>query len=67
MKKSLTDKDKLTSVHIKEDLLSKFNIESKKYRFTFRQLVERSIHKYITNDEYRKEIHCYLNTQLENE
>ena len=48
---------KLTSVKVADNLFQDFKISSKKHKFNLQKLVNRSVHLYLTNEEYRKQIH----------
>jgi hypothetical protein len=47
----------LTSVKIKTELFESFKIECVKRKFTLNKLVNRAIHLYNTNEEFRKQLH----------
>ena len=57
-------KMQLTSVKIPEDLFEQFKIACVKYKFSVQKLTERSMYLYLTDDEYRKQIHNTLDTQF---
>ena len=57
-------KMQLTSVKIPEDLFEQFKIACVKYKFSVQKLTERSMFLYLTNEEYRKNIHNTLDTQF---
>jgi hypothetical protein len=57
-------KMQLTSVKIPEDLFEQFKIACVRYKFSVQKLTERSMFLYLTNDEYRKNIHNTLDTQF---
>ena len=48
---------KLTSVKVADNLFQDFKISSIKHKFNLQKLVNRSVHLYLTNEEYRKQIH----------
>jgi hypothetical protein len=51
-------KDKtLTSVKVQSDLFEDFKMECVKRKFSLQKLVDRAIHMYLTNDEFKKSIH----------
>ena len=54
----------LTSVKIQSDLFQDFKIECVKRKFSFQKLADRAIHLYLTDDEFRKEIHNHNNLEL---
>ena len=61
----MPNKDKtLTSVKIQSDLFQDFKIECVKRKFSFQKLAARGIHLYLTDDEFRKEIHNHNNLEL---
>lgn len=60
-------KQVLTSVKIDNDLFDKFKIECIKRKFSFQKLSERAIHLYLTNEDFRKQLHNHNNLSLENE
>jgi hypothetical protein len=56
-------KDKiLTSVKLPEDLFEDFRVITVRTKFTFQKLAERAMYLYVTNEEFRKQIHEQLNT-----
>lgn len=57
----------LTSVKIDTDLFDKFKIECIKRKFSFQKLSERAIHIYLTNEDFRKQVHNHNNLSLESE
>ena len=63
MAKNLT----LTSVKIQTDLFENFKIECVKRKFSFQKLSERAIHLYLTEEEFRKQIHNHNDLSLETE
>jgi hypothetical protein len=54
----------LTSVKIPENLFEQFKIACVKYKFSVQKLTERSMYLYLTDEEYRKNIHNTLDTQF---
>ena len=48
------DKNKLTSVKVREDLFEEFKVMCVRTKFSLQKLVDRSIHAYLTSDEYRR-------------
>jgi hypothetical protein len=60
-------KQVLTSVKIDTDLFDKFKIECIKRKFSFQKLSERAIHIYLTNEDFRKQVHNHNNLSLESE
>ena len=57
-------KMQLTSVKIPEDLFEQFKIACVRYKFSVQKLTERSMFLYLTNEEFRKQLHNTLDTQL---
>ena len=55
----------LTSVKIQSDLFEDFRVECVKRKFSFQKLADRSIHLYLTNEEFRKTIHGHPGLSLE--
>ena len=58
------DEKTLTSVKIKSDLFENFKIECVKRKFSFQKLADRAIHKYLTEEEFRKDIHNHNSLDL---
>jgi hypothetical protein len=61
------NKMQLTSVKVPEDLFEQFKIACVKYKFSVQKLTERSMYLYLTNEEFRKQIHNQLDTTLQQE
>jgi hypothetical protein len=55
----------LTSVKLDKELFEQFKIECIKRKFSFQKLSERAIHLYLTNDDFKKQIHNYSDLSLE--
>ena len=51
----------LTSVKVQSELFENFKIACVKYKFSLQKLVDRTIHLYLTSDEFRKSIHNHNN------
>jgi hypothetical protein len=58
------NKMQLTSVKVPEDLFEQFKIACVKYKFSVQKLTERSMYLYLTNEDFRKNIHNQLETQF---
>ena len=58
------NKMQLTSVKVPEDLFEQFKIACVKYKFSVQKLTERCMYLYLTNEDFRKNIHNQLDTQL---
>ena len=54
----------LTSVKLPDELWDEFRISCVKHKFSLQKLTERSMFLYLTDEEFRKNIHNQLNTQL---
>tara|TARA_R110001592_G_C12801792_1_gene717041 strand:+ start:145 stop:333 length:189 start_codon:yes stop_codon:yes gene_type:complete len=48
---------KLTSVKVADNLFQDFKISSIKYKFNLQKLVNRAVHLYLNDEEFRKKIH----------
>ena len=48
---------KLTSVKIVDHLFDDFKISSIRHKFNLQKLTNRALHLYLTNEEFRKQIH----------
>jgi len=57
----------LTSVKVPEDVFEEFKIACVKYKFSVQKLTERCMFLYLTNEEFRQNIHNQLDTQLPEE
>jgi len=60
-------KQVLTSVKLDVDLFENFKIECIKRKFSFQKLSERAIHLYLTDENFRKQIHNHSDLSLDNE
>jgi len=58
------DKNKLTSVKVKDDLFEEFKVLCVRTKFSLQKLVDRSIHLYLTNEDFRKQIHNHTDLAL---
>jgi hypothetical protein len=56
--------NKLTSVKVKDDLFEEFKVLCVRTKFSLQKLVDRSIHMYLTEEEYRKTIHNHTNLTI---
>lgn len=56
----------LTSVKINKTLFEQFKVECIKRKFSFQKLSERAIHLYLTEEEFRKQVHNHTDLNLEN-
>jgi len=57
-------KMQLTSVKVPEDLFEHFKIACVKYKFSIQKLTERGMYLYLTDEEFRKQLHNQLDTQF---
>ena len=48
---------KLTSVKIVDHLFEDFKVSSIRYKFNLQKLANRAIHLYLTDEDFRKQIH----------
>jgi hypothetical protein len=55
----------LTSVKVQSDLFEDFKIACVKYKFSLQKLNDRAIHLYLTNEDFRKQIHSHTNIDFE--
>ena len=51
----------LTSVKVQSELFESFKIACVKYKFSLQKLADRSIHLYLTDENFRKQIHNHNN------
>jgi hypothetical protein len=58
------NKMQLTSVKVPEDLFEQFKIACVRYKFSVQKLTERSMFLYLTDEEFRKQLHNQLDTQF---
>jgi len=54
----------LTSVKIQSDLFETFKIECVKRKFSFQKLADRAIHLYLTDENFRKNLHNHNDLEL---
>jgi len=52
-----------TSVKIDETLWEDFKVSCVKHKFSLQKLAERTIHLYLTDEEFRKSIHNHNNLE----
>jgi hypothetical protein len=58
------EKNKLTSVKVNEELFEEFKILCVRTKFSLQKLVDRSIHLYLTDEDYKKQLHNHINLTL---
>ena len=54
----------LTSVKVKSDLFEEFKIQCVRRKFSFQKLADRCVHLYLTDEEFKKQIHNHNNLDL---
>jgi len=54
----------LTSVKIDKDLFEEFKVACVKMKFSFQKLSERAIHLYLSDEDFRKQIHNHKDLTL---
>ena len=55
----------LTSVKLQSDLFEDFKVECVRRKFSFQKLADRSIHLYLTDEDFRRRIHNHLNLEIQ--
>ena len=58
------EKNKLTSVKVNEELFEEFKVLCVRTKFSLQKLVDRSIHLYLTNEDFKKQLHNHTNLAL---
>ena len=61
---SKDDGKTLPSVKVKSDLWDTFKIECIKRKFSFQKLADRSIYLFLTDEDFRKQIHNHTNLTI---
>ena len=56
--------NKLTSVKVSEELFEEFKVICVRTKFSLQKLVDRSMYLYLTNDDYKKQLHNTTNLSL---
>ena len=51
----------LTSVKVQNELFDDFKMSCVKHKFSLQKLVDRTVHLYLTDEEFRKNIHNHNN------
>ena len=54
----------LTSVKVKSDLFDEFKFDCVRRKFSFQKLADRSLHLYLTDENYRKQINSHTDLTL---
>ena len=57
---------KLTSVKVEEDLLQEFKEQCVRHKFSLQKLADRTIHLYLTDEDFRKKLHNHNNIEIKN-
>ena len=65
IKNMSTANQQLTSVKVDKDLFELFRLECIKRKFSFQKLAERTMHLYLTDDDFRKRIHNHADLNLD--
>ena len=55
---------KLTSVKIVDHLFEDFKVSSIRHKFNLQKLTNRALHLYLTNEEFRKQIHNHTSLTI---
>jgi hypothetical protein len=58
------NKLQLTSVKVHEHLFDEFKVACVRTKFSLQKLTDRAIHLYLTNDDFRKQIHNHSTLAL---
>lgn len=59
-KKNMT----LTSVKVQSELFDQFKISCVRYKFSLQKLADRTIHMYLTDEDFRKKIHSHTDLNI---
>ena len=54
----------LTSVKVQSELFEQFKISCVKHKFSLQKLADRTIHLYLTDDDFRKKVHSHNNLDI---
>ena len=60
------DKLQLTSVKVHRHLFDEFKVECVRTKFSFQKLADRALCLYLTDEEFRKQVHSKTNLTLDN-
>tara|TARA_R110000744_G_scaffold56321_1_gene118804 strand:+ start:126 stop:314 length:189 start_codon:yes stop_codon:yes gene_type:complete len=55
---------KLTSVKVADNLFQDFKISSIKHKFNLQKLVNRAVHLYLNDEEFRKKLHNHTDLTI---
>ena len=56
--------NKLTSVKVNDSLFDEFKVLCVRTKFSLQKLVDRSIHLYLTDEDFRKQLHNHTDLSL---
>lgn len=59
------NKLQLTSVKVHDHLFDEFKVMCVRTKFSLQKLTDRAIHLYLTDEEFRKQVHNHNNLSLE--
>ena len=59
-----TNKQQLTSVKVDGQLFDEFKVLCVRTKFSLQKLTDRCMHLYVTDEEFRKQLHNHLNKSL---
>jgi hypothetical protein len=54
----------LTSVKVQAELFDNFKIACVKYKFSLQKLADRTIHMYLTDEDFRKKVHSHTDLDI---
>lgn len=60
----MTKQEKLTSVKITQPLFDKFKMACLEDNFSFKKLADRAIYLYLTDKEFKEQVHRINNIKL---
>jgi len=60
----MSKKMTLTSVKLPDNLWESFRIECVRNKFSLQKLTERAMYLYLTNEDFKKQMHNQLDTTL---
>ena len=63
----MKDSQVLTSVKVNNTIWDEFRISCVKYKFSLQKLTDRAMHLYLTDPEFRKQIHNHTNIEIKTE
>ena len=58
------NKLQLTSVKVHEHLFDEFKVACVRTKFSLQKLTDRAMHLYLTNEDFRKQIHTHSTLSL---